>query len=70
MLWKISISNVVLMEDDVVKYVVFKESALGRFFHRVAMSVYVYMYHSVPFHVVYFEAYFAPTSQSRMSKNF
>ena len=24
----------------------------------------------VPFHVVYFEAYFAPTSQSRKSKNF
>ena len=26
---------------------VFKESALGRFFHRVAMSVYVFMYLSV-----------------------
>ena len=28
---------------------VFKESALGRFFHRVAMSVYL----SVPFHVIF-----------------
>ena len=44
---------------------IFKESALGRFFHRVAMSVC-----SVPFHVVYFEAYLASTSRSGMSKNF
>ena len=30
----------------------------------------LYVCMSVPFHVLYFEAYFAPTSQSRMSKNF
>ena len=37
---------------------IFKESALGRFFHRVAMSVYLYIYISVvymsPFHVIFF----------------
>ena len=37
---------------------IFKESALGRFFHRVAMSVYISIYlHSVymsPFHVIFF----------------
>ena len=49
---------------------IFKESALGRFFHRVAMSVCVSVCLSVPFRVVYFEAYFAPTSRSRMSKLF
>ena len=36
---------------------IFKESALGRFFHRVAMSVYISIYlHSVymsPFHVIF-----------------
>ena len=35
---------------------IFKESALGRFFHRVAMSVYIYIYISVymsPFHVIF-----------------
>ena len=31
---------------------IFKESALGRFFHRVAMSVYVFIYLS-PFHVIF-----------------
>ena len=40
---------------------------LGRFNLLVAMSVRLFY---VPFHVVYFEAYFAPTSQSRMSKVF
>ena len=30
---------------------IFKESALGRFFHRVAMSGHLF----VPFHVVYFD---------------
>ena len=39
---------------------------LGRFDLVVAMSVYLF----VPFHVVYFEAYFAPTSRSQMSKLF
>ena len=34
------------------------------------MSVHGGVCLSVPFHVVYFEAYFAPTSRSRMSKNF
>ena len=48
---------------------VFKESALGRFFHRVAMSVYVFICLS-PFHVLHFEAYFAPTSRSRMTNIF
>ena len=51
------------------KNLVFKESALGRFFHRVAMSVHMRVCVS-PFHVLDFEAYFAPTSRSRMSKNF
>ena len=41
----------------------FKESALGRFCHKVAMSVCLF----VPFHVLDFEAYIAPTW---MSKNF
>ena len=50
---------------------VFKESALGRFFHRVAMSVVcLCVCVSVPFRVVYFEAYFAPTSRSRKSNIF
>ena len=31
------------------------------------MSMYISIYLSVPFRVVYFEAYFAPTSRSRMS---
>ena len=31
--------------------------------------VYIYIYMS-PFHVIFFEAYFAPTSRSRISKNF
>ena len=48
----------------------FKESALGRFFHRVAMSATLSVCLFVPFHVVYFEAYFAHTSRSRMSKHF
>ena len=38
-----------------VTKLVFKESALGRFFHRVAMSVflYIYIYMSL-FHVIFF----------------
>ena len=48
---------------------------MGRFDLVVAMSVCLSVYLSVclsdvPFHVVYFEAYFAPTSRSRMSKKF
>ena len=31
----------------------FKESALGRFFHRVAMSVYIYICFPSPFHVIF-----------------
>ena len=34
---------------------------------NVCLSVCLY---DVPFHVIYFEAYFSPTSQSRMSKIF
>ena len=49
---------------------IFKESALGQFFHRVAMSVCLCVCGRVPFRVVYFEAYFAPTSRNRMSKIF
>ena len=50
---------------------IFKESALGRFFHRVAMSVYLFVCLFVcPFHVLDFEAYFPSTFRSRMSKNF
>ena len=48
----------------------FKESALGRFSHRVAMSGCRFICLFVPFHVLDLEAYFAPTSQSRMSKMF
>ena len=48
---------------------------LGRFDIVVAKSVCVSVCVSVcrfdvPFHVLDFEAYFAPTSRSRMSKNF
>ena len=47
----------------------FIESApLGRFDLVVAMSVCVYVCMFVPFRVVYFEAYFAPTSRYQMSK--
>ena len=45
-------------------------SPLGRFDHRVAMSVYISICFPSPFHVIFFEAYFAPTSRSRMSKIF
>ena len=48
---------------------IFKESALGRFFHRVAMSVYVFIYLS-PFHVLDFEAYFLPTLWIWISNKF
>ena len=42
---------------------------LGRFDLVVPMSVCVLVcLFDIPFHVVYFEAYFAPTSRSRMSK--
>ena len=43
---------------------------LGRFDLVVAISVCLCLCVSVPFHVVYFEAYFAPTSQSWMSNIF
>ena len=43
---------------------------LGRFDLVVTMSVSVSVCVFVPFHVVYFEAYFTPTSQSQMSKSF
>ena len=41
-----------------------RSGPLGRFDLVVAMSVCVF---DVPFHKVYFEAYFAPISKSRMS---
>ena len=40
------------MGENFRRRVLFKESALGRFFHRVAMSVYIYIYMS-PFHVIF-----------------
>ena len=43
---------------------------LGRFDLVVAMSVHGGICLSVPFHVLDFEAYFAPTSRSWMSKIF
>ena len=43
---------------------------LGRFHLIVAMSVCLRVYVSVPFHVLDFEAFLAPTSRSRMSKIF
>ena len=53
-----------------LSFFLFKESALGRFFHRVAMSVKVCVPVFGTFHVSHFEAYFAPTSRSRMTKIF
>ena len=49
------------------KKYIFKESALGRFFHRVAMSVYVSIYLS-PFHVIYFEASHWPSGHMIRSR--
>ena len=43
---------------------------LSRFDLVVTMSVCVFVCCLSPFHVLDFEAYFAPTSQSRMSKIF
>ena len=59
------------MIEQIVK--VFKDfhriGPLGRFDLVVAMSIYIFIYLS-PFRVVYFEAHFAPTFRSRMSKIF
>ena len=53
-----------------VKYVFHLIGPLGRFDLVVAMYVHGGICLFVPFHVLDFEAYFAPTSRSRMSKNF
>ena len=56
-------------------YVYFQSiGPLGRCFHRVAMcvcmSVCLFVCLMSPFNVIFFEAYFAPTFRSRMSKVF
>ena len=46
-----------IMEQIRCKFAIFKESAQRRFFHRVAMSVYISIYLYVclsPFHVIFF----------------
>ena len=47
---------------------IFKESALGRFFHRVAMSVYVFICFPSPFHVIFFEASHWPSGHMIRSR--
>ena len=46
---------------------IFKESALGRFFHRVVMSVHISIYIS-PFHVIFFEASHWPSGHMIRSR--
>ena len=57
--------------NQTTKDVFHRIGTLGRFNQVVAMSVCLCVcVFDVPFHVVHFEAYLAPTSQSRMSKIF
>ena len=59
------------MGDNTITTYFYQIGPLGLFDLAVAISVCLCVsLFDDPFHVVYFEAYFAPTSQSRMSKIF